>query len=335
MKKIAMTVLTATVLLSCTGIEMPKTKREIIKQEFTMFNQNSLVDKEFIVETEAYKDMKITIGFSKDRVYGFGGVNRYFGFYKVVNNRLVIKNLGVTAMAGKKEHQIAELAFLTALENNKEIKLEGPYLILISNEDFNFKFKDVNYKEEITDIKKKWKGRWKLFWIYIWDNILMGLFDFLKNKKEEITIYSPVNGKVILLSEVPDEAFAQRMVGDGCAIEPEEGEICSPIEGTLMNIFPTNHAVIFESIHGLEMIVHFGIDTVKLEGKGFQKLREPGAIKIGEKIVNYNLSEIISSVPSVKTPVIINNMEKVQSIEVLNLNKTVKIGDPIMKVILK
>lgn len=155
MKKVAMTVLTATVLLSCTGIEMPKSKRDIIKQEFTMFNKNSLVDKEFIVETEAYKNKKITIGFSKDRVYGFGGVNRYFGLYKVVNNRLIIENLGVTTMGGKKEDQIAELAFLTALENNKEIRLEGPYLILISNEDFNFKFKDINYKEEITEVKKK------------------------------------------------------------------------------------------------------------------------------------------------------------------------------------
>ncbi len=163
----------------------------------------------------------------------------------------------------------------------------------------------------------------------------MGLFDIFKRKKEEITIYSPINGKVILLAEVPDEAFAQRMVGDGCAIEPQEGEICSPIDGTLMNIFPTNHAVIFESSHGLEMIVHFGIDTVKLEGDGFKKLREPGPIKVGEKIVGYDLNKISGSVPSVKTPVVINNMEKVQSIEVLNLNKCVKIGDPIMKVILK
>ncbi len=164
---------------------------------------------------------------------------------------------------------------------------------------------------------------------------MMGLFDFLKQKKVEITIYSPVNGKVILLSEVPDEAFAQRMVGDGCAIEPEEGHICSPINGTLMNVFPTNHAVIFESSEGLEIIVHFGIDTVKLEGEGFKKLREPGAIKVGEKIVEYDLSKVITAVPSVKTPIVINNMEKVQSIEVLNLNKCVKIGDPIMKVILK
>ena len=164
----------------------------------------------------------------------------------------------------------------------------------------------------------------------------MGLFDIFKKKEKIIvTIYSPINGKVIELKEVPDEAFAQKMVGDGCAIEPDKGSICSPIEGQLMNIFPTNHAIIFETIDGLEMIVHFGIDTVKLDGKGFQKLREPGPIKDGDEIVKYNLDEIKDNVPSTRSPIIINNMEKVEKIEVLSLGKIVKIGEPIMKVTLK
>ena len=164
----------------------------------------------------------------------------------------------------------------------------------------------------------------------------MGLFDIFKKKEKTIvTIYSPMNGKVIELKEVPDEAFAQKMVGDGCAIEPDKGIICSPIDGQLMNIFPTNHAIIFETIDGLEMIVHFGIDTVKLDGKGFQKLREPGPIKIGDEIVKYNLDDIKDGVPSTRSPIIINNMEKVEKIEVLSLGKIVKIGEPIMKVTLK
>ena len=164
----------------------------------------------------------------------------------------------------------------------------------------------------------------------------MGLFDIFKKKeKTVVTIYSPMNGKVIELKEVPDEAFAQKMVGDGCAIEPDKGVICSPIDGQLMNIFPTNHAIIFETIDGLEMIIHFGIDTVKLDGKGFQKLREPGPIKVGDEIVKYNLDEIKDNVPSTRSPIIINNMEKVEKIEVLSLGKIVKIGEPIMKVTLK
>ena len=164
----------------------------------------------------------------------------------------------------------------------------------------------------------------------------MGLFDIFKKKEKTIvTIYSPMNGKVIELKEVPDEAFAQKMVGDGCAIEPDKGIICSPIDGQLMNIFPTNHAIIFETIDGLEMIVHFGIDTVKLDGKGFQKLKEPGPIKVGDEIVKYNLDEIKDGVPSTRSPIIINNMEKVEKIEIISLGKVVKIGEPIMKVTLK
>ena len=164
----------------------------------------------------------------------------------------------------------------------------------------------------------------------------MGLFDMFKKKeKTVVTIYSPMNGKVIELKDVPDEAFAQKMVGDGCAIEPDKGIICSPIDGQLMNIFPTNHALIFETVDGLEMIVHFGIDTVKLDGKGFQKLREPGPIKIGDEIIKYDLDDIKDGVPSTRSPIIINNMEKVEKIEVLSLSKIVKIGEPIMKVTLK
>lgn len=155
MRKLGLTLLALVTLISCTSIEMPKSKRDIIKQEFEMFNQNELVNREFIVETETYKDKKITIGFSKDRVYGFGGVNRYFGTYKVVNNKLIIENFGTTKMAGKKDDELAELAFLTALKDNKEIKLEEPYLILNSNQDFNFKFRDKNYKEEMVEVKKK------------------------------------------------------------------------------------------------------------------------------------------------------------------------------------
>ena len=164
----------------------------------------------------------------------------------------------------------------------------------------------------------------------------MGLFDIFKKKEKTIvTIYSPINGKVIERKEVPEEAFAHKMVGDGCAIEPDKGSICSPIEGQLMNIFPTNHAIIFETIDGLEMIVHFGIDTVKLDGKGFQKLREPGPIKVGDEIIKYDLDDIKDGVPSTRSPIIINNMEKVEKIEVLSLGKVIKIGEPIMKITLK
>lgn len=166
----------------------------------------------------------------------------------------------------------------------------------------------------------------------------MGLLGNLFGKKEEAkvgTIYAPLNGKVIDLSEIPDPAFAEKMVGDGCGMEPAEGILCSPVNGEVANIFDTKHAVSFDSEDGLEMIVHFGIDTVKLKGEGFKTLRGEGSTKVGDKIVEYDLAYITANAPSTKTPVIINNMEEVEKIEVIALGKDVKAGDPIMKVTLK
>ncbi|MGY0395622.1 MULTISPECIES: PTS glucose transporter subunit IIA [unclassified Fusobacterium] len=164
----------------------------------------------------------------------------------------------------------------------------------------------------------------------------MGLFDFFKKKNSEewFEIYSPLNGRVIDLSEVPDDAFAQKMVGDGCAIDPTSGAIYAPVNGDI-DIFETNHAVSFETPNGLEMIVHFGIDTVTLKGEGFNRVATSDSVKVGDKLVEYDLDFIKDKVPSTKTPVIINNMDAVEKIEVVAKGKDVKVGDLIMRVLLK
>ncbi|MBC2855693.1 MAG: PTS glucose transporter subunit IIA [Cetobacterium sp.] len=164
----------------------------------------------------------------------------------------------------------------------------------------------------------------------------MGLFDFFKKKKEEdwFEIYSPLNGKVIPLSEIPDEAFAQKMIGDGCGIDPTEGAIYAPVDGEI-DIFATNHAVSFETPNGLEIIVHFGIDTVKLNGEGFTRIATPGStVKVGEELVKYDLDYIRANAKSVKTPIIISNMDIVEALEVVATG-TVKAGDLLMKVKIK
>ncbi|WP_291258788.1 PTS glucose transporter subunit IIA [Fusobacterium sp.] len=164
----------------------------------------------------------------------------------------------------------------------------------------------------------------------------MGLFDFFKKKNSEewFEVYSPLNGRVIDLSEVPDDAFAQKMVGDGCAIDPTSGAIYAPVNGDI-DIFETNHAVSFETPNGLEMIVHFGIDTVTLKGEGFNRVATSDSVKVGDKLVEYDLDFIKDKVPSIKTPVIINNMDAVEKIEVVAKGKDVKVGDLIMRVLLK
>ena len=113
----------------------------------------------------------------------------------------------------------------------------------------------------------------------------MGLFDLFKGKKEAETqefngkVFAPISGKLLPLSEVPDEVFAQKMIGDGVAIEPSEsGVMLAPADGKLEKIFETNHAFSIVTPSGLEIFVHFGMDTVKLEGKGISNPDEFGAL---------------------------------------------------------
>ncbi len=95
-------------------------------------------------------------------------------------------------------------------------------------------------------------------------------------EKKVVEIYSPIDGDVVCLSEVPDEAFACKAIGDGVAIIPSGDMIYSPMDTEDMSIFETNHAVSFESKEGLEVIVHFGVDTVNLKGKGFERIGREG-----------------------------------------------------------
>lgn len=162
----------------------------------------------------------------------------------------------------------------------------------------------------------------------------MKFFDIFKGKhKRWIEIYSPINGRVIPLEEVPDEAFAQKMIGDGCAIDPTEGAIYSPLEEAEIDIFETNHAISFETSDGFEMIVHFGIDTVKLNGKGLDRVIEIDSAKKGDKLIEYDLEFLRKNAKSVKTPIIITSMDMVDKIEVMvDYGHDVKVGQLLMRV---
>jgi glucose-specific phosphotransferase system IIA component len=99
----------------------------------------------------------------------------------------------------------------------------------------------------------------------------MALFDFLKKDgNKEAELFNPVEGEVIPLEEVSDPVFSQKMMGDGFGVEPANGEIYSPIEGKVVSIFPTSHALGLELANGIEVLVHIGVDTVELEGGPFE-----------------------------------------------------------------
>ena len=130
-------------------------------------------------------------------------------------------------------------------------------------------------------------------------------------------ILSLTNGEILELSEVPDEVFSSKLMGDGFAIKSNDGVICSPVDGTVEVIFPTKHAIIVKSSEGREILIHMGIETVKLEGKGFELFVEVGSeVKAGDKLANMDLEYIEANATSTITPVIITNLEGQEELKV-------------------
>lgn len=162
----------------------------------------------------------------------------------------------------------------------------------------------------------------------------MGLFDFLKSKKQSI-IYAPFDCEVINIEETDDEVFNKKSLGDGLCLLPSEGVkfIYSPIEGEIVKVFKTKHAVSMKTNEGLELFVHFGLETVVLKGEGFEIVKDKGTIKVGEEIMQVNLDVIKNKAKSLQTPIVFSNMEIVSKIE-KQLGKKQK-GEVIATVMLK
>ncbi|ASQ29321.1 PTS glucose transporter subunit IIA [Borrelia miyamotoi] len=143
----------------------------------------------------------------------------------------------------------------------------------------------------------------------------MGFLSFFK-KAANLDLMAPVSGKVISIDGVPDEAFAEKIVGDGIAIMPTGSELVSPCDGNIGKIFKTNHAFSLETKEGVEIFVHFGINTLNLNGKGFTRVAEEGmSVKQGDVIIRLDLEYLKAHAESVVTPVVIANSDEVSSIE--------------------
>lgn len=165
----------------------------------------------------------------------------------------------------------------------------------------------------------------------------MGLFDKLKqfvsdDDQSYIEILAPITGEIVKIEDVPDVVFAEKIVGDGVAIKPQGNKIVAPLSGKIGKIFETNHAFAIESDDGIELFVHFGIDTVELKGEGFTRIAEEGQqVKAGDTIIEFDLELLEGKAKSVLTPVVISNMDSIQ--ELIKLSGTVEEGKtPIMKV---
>ena len=120
------------------------------------------------------------------------------------------------------------------------------------------------------------------------------------------TLLAPLNGKVIPLDQVQDDVFSQKVLGDGVAIQPENGKLYSPVDGEISSIAETLHAYGFSTEDGLEILVHVGLDTVTLKGEGFKPcVQEGDKVKAGDLIAEIDLDFIASKGISTVTPVVI------------------------------
>lgn len=129
-------------------------------------------------------------------------------------------------------------------------------------------------------------------------------------KKSSAVIYSPVKGKIVDISEVPDPVFADKMMGEGIAVIPEENVICSPVNGHVTQIFKTKHAIALKSNEDLEMIIHIGLETVNLNGEGFQMLVKEGEeVKVGKEIVKVDFQFLKYKGLNTITPIVLVNHE--------------------------
>lgn len=135
-------------------------------------------------------------------------------------------------------------------------------------------------------------------------------------KKEIKTISSPINGQVIPLSEVPDAVFSEKMVGDGFAVIPSDGNVYAPVNGKIVQFFPTKHAIGIVDEHGLEILIHFGIDTVELKGEGFTAMKAVGdQVSLGDLILQVDLEILEKHHKSAITPVILTNKSQYKHLD--------------------
>lgn len=143
----------------------------------------------------------------------------------------------------------------------------------------------------------------------------------------------PIDGKVKPLSEIDDYVFHKKIMGDGVAIIPDDNFIYSPVDGKIDFVFETKHAIIIRTLDGLQVLIHIGLDTVKLDGKGFATYVKVGdTVKIGDKILFFDRN-YIKSQASTTIPVVITNSEIISKID-FNF-EAVNVGDTLMNITIK
>ena len=162
----------------------------------------------------------------------------------------------------------------------------------------------------------------------------MGFFDKLFGKSEKINgnhIYAPLAGQVVAITEVPDPTFAEGLLGNGVAIIPADGKVCSPVDGTVETMFDTGHAVCLKSSAGAEILIHVGLETVGLNGAPFKiHCKNGDTVKKGQLLVEADLEAIkAAGLPGI-TPVLVCNSDEYAAFKT-NIGKAVTNADVVIE----
>ena len=148
---------------------------------------------------------------------------------------------------------------------------------------------------------------------------------------ESAEVVSPLAGQVKPLSQATDPVFSSGVMGQGVVIEPSQGELVSPVNGTVTVLFPTKHAVGIVSEEGVEMLMHIGMDTVSLDGKGFEShIKQGDKVVVGQQLISFDMDVIKEAGLVTDTPVIITNQDDFQADVEGNLPRDIKRGDVLM-----
>jgi glucose-specific phosphotransferase system IIA component len=162
------------------------------------------------------------------------------------------------------------------------------------------------------------------------------MFHFFQNKEAAVPdhhLYMPVTGKLIELSDVNDQVFSSKMMGEGFAVNPADGNIMSPVSGKVISIFETKHAMGIKMANGLDVLVHLGIDTVELKGSPFEVyVKEGQTIKGGEKLAKMDLNQLESAKKENTVIVVFTNSDRLKGLSIDKHTDDVERGEIIGEV---
>ena len=144
---------------------------------------------------------------------------------------------------------------------------------------------------------------------------MFGLFK--KNKDDKsIILKSPVVGRCFDISEIPDEVFSEKMLGNGIGFESTDGVLYAPADGEIVQVFPTKHAVILRTKDGIEILLHIGVDTVEMKGEGFETfVKKEDQVKAGDKLVSFDNELIKAKAKSNLSVLVLTDSENMESVD--------------------